>query len=69
MKDDAHREAIGSIGGPNGMVSRADWDGVCAALGCAFVSVPESNVMVCTLGVIDHSLWCSCILEALGEWC
>ena len=21
------------------------------------------------LGIIDHRLWCSCILEVLGEWC
>ena len=66
---DTCHEAIGSISGPNGTTLKADWDGVRAAPGRAFASVPESTVMDGTLGVIDHSLWCSCILEALGEWC
>ena len=30
---DAHHKAIGSISGPNGVTSRADWDAVNAALG------------------------------------
>merc|ERR1712238_640092 len=42
---DAHDKAIGSISGPNGVTSKADWDGVNAALGRVFVSVPESTVM------------------------
>merc|ERR1711879_813823 len=35
---DAHHKAIGSIGGANGVTSKADWEGVNA-------SVPESTVM------------------------
>merc|ERR1712071_175447 len=31
--------------GPNGVTSKADWDGVNAALGRVFASVPESTVM------------------------
>merc|ERR1712194_229885 len=42
---DAHHKAIGSISGPNGVTSKADWDGVNAALGRVFASVPESTVM------------------------
>jgi len=42
---DAHHKAIGSISGPNGVTSQADWDGVNAALGRVFASVPESTVM------------------------
>merc|ERR1712160_153244 len=41
----AHHKAIGSISGPNGVTSKADWDGVNAALGRVFASVPESTVM------------------------
>lgn len=41
----AHHKAIGSIGGPNGVTSRADWDNVNAALGRVIASVPESQVM------------------------
>merc|ERR1712157_186490 len=37
--------AIGSVGGSNGVTSRADWDAVNAALGRVFASVPESTVM------------------------
>jgi len=42
---DAHHKAIGSISGPNGVTSKADWDGVNAALGRVIASVPESTVM------------------------
>merc|ERR1712203_317721 len=42
---DAHHKAIGSISGPNGVTSKADWEGVNAALGRVFASVPESTVM------------------------
>merc|ERR1712153_126215 len=38
-------KAIGSISGPNGVTSKADWDGVNAALGRVIASVPESTVM------------------------
>merc|ERR1712178_517126 len=41
----AHHKAIGSIGGPNGVTSKADWEAVNAALGRVFASVPESTVM------------------------
>merc|ERR1711981_865046 len=41
---EAHHKAIGSVSG-NGVTSRADWDGVTAALGRVFASVPESTVM------------------------
>merc|ERR1711988_1494259 len=42
---DAHHKAIGSIGGANGVTSKADWEAVNAALGRVFASVPESTVM------------------------
>merc|ERR1712060_19619 len=42
---DAHHKAIGSISGPNGVTSKADWEGVNAALGRVIASVPESTVM------------------------
>merc|ERR1712072_768196 len=42
---EAHHKAIGSASGGNGVTSRADWDGVTAALGRVFASVPESTVM------------------------
>merc|ERR1712071_45637 len=42
---DAHHKAIGSISGPNGVTSAADWDEVNAALGRVFASVPETTVM------------------------
>jgi len=42
---DAHHKAIGSISGPNGVTSQADWTAVNAALGRVFASVPESMVM------------------------
>jgi len=42
---DAHHKAIGSVSGPNGVTSRADWDSVNAALGRVIASVPESMVM------------------------
>jgi len=42
---EAHHKAIGSISGPNGVTSRADWDNVNAALGRVFASVPESMMM------------------------
>jgi len=42
---DAHHKAIGSVAGPNGVTSRADWDNVNAALGRVVASVPESMVM------------------------
>merc|ERR1712014_374879 len=41
----AHHKAIGSISGPNGVTSKADWEAVNAALGRVFASVPESTVM------------------------
>jgi len=41
----AHHKAIGSISGPNGVTSRADWDAVNAALGRVFASVPKAKVM------------------------
>jgi len=42
---EAHHKAIGSISGPNGVTSRADWDNVNAALGRVIASVPEDKVM------------------------
>merc|ERR1712147_618802 len=42
---DAHHKAIGSIGGANGVTSKADWEAVNAALGKVIASVPESQVM------------------------
>merc|ERR1712087_771205 len=42
---DAHHKAIGSISGPNGVTSKADWEAVNAALGRVVASVPESTVM------------------------
>ena len=42
---DAHHKAIGSVKGPNGVTSRADWDNVNAALGRVIASVPEKMVM------------------------
>merc|ERR1712243_348402 len=42
---DAHHKAIGSISGSNGVTSKADWEGVNAALGRVIASVPESTVM------------------------
>jgi hypothetical protein len=42
---EAHHKAIGSISGPNGVTSRADWDAVNAGLGRVIASVPESMVM------------------------
>merc|ERR1712048_973185 len=41
----AHHKAIGSISGPNGVTSKADWQAVNAALGRVFASVPEATVM------------------------
>merc|ERR1712153_45821 len=41
----AHHKAIGSISGPHGVTSAADWDEVNAALGRVFASVPETTVM------------------------
>merc|ERR1712056_63744 len=38
-------KAIGSISGPNGVTSKADWEAVNAALGRVFASVPEASVM------------------------
>merc|ERR1711979_74786 len=42
---DAHHKAIGSISGSNGVTSKADCEGVNAALGRVIASVPESTVM------------------------
>merc|ERR1712151_729907 len=42
---EAHHKAIGSVGGVNGVTSKADWEAVNAALGRVFASVPESSVM------------------------
>merc|ERR1719160_550916 len=42
---EAHHKAIGSVSGPNGVTSKADWEAVNAALGRVFASVPESTVM------------------------
>merc|ERR1712217_524336 len=42
---DAHHKAIGSVGGANGVTSKADWESVNAALGRVIASVPESTVM------------------------
>jgi len=42
---EAHHKAVGSVSGPNGVTSRADWDNVNAALGRVFASVPESMTM------------------------
>merc|ERR1712150_244576 len=42
---EAHHKAIGSIGGANGVTSKADWEAVNAALGRVIASVPESTVM------------------------
>jgi len=41
----AHHKAIGSISGPTGVTSKADWEAVNAALGRVFASVPEASVM------------------------
>merc|ERR1712107_955739 len=38
-------KAIGSISGPNGVTSKADWEAVNAALGRVVASVPEATVM------------------------
>ncbi|CAE7554658.1 unnamed protein product, partial [Symbiodinium microadriaticum] len=40
-----HHKAIGSISGPNGVTSRADWDEVNAAPGRVVASVPKAKVM------------------------
>eukprot|EP00971_Amphidinium_carterae_P000317 6749-Amphidinium_carterae.1 len=40
---EAHRKAIGSVSGPNGMTSQADWENVEASLGRVIASVPEST--------------------------
>ena len=47
LKDaaEAHHKAIGSISGPNGVTSRADWDAVNAAIGRVVASVPKAKVM------------------------
>ena len=42
---EAHHKAIGSVSGPNGVTSRADWDAVNAALGRVVASVPKAQVM------------------------
>ena len=42
---EAHHNTIGSISGPNGVTSRADWDAVNAALGRVVASVPKDKVM------------------------
>merc|ERR1719336_1407550 len=42
---DAHHKAIGSVSGPNGVTSKADWEAVNAALGRVVASVPEATVM------------------------
>merc|ERR1711972_112939 len=42
---DAHHKAIGSVSGANGVTSQADLEGIVAALGRVFASVPESTVM------------------------
>eukprot|EP00933_Yihiella_yeosuensis_P041254 TRINITY_DN3566_c0_g1_i1.p1 TRINITY_DN3566_c0_g1~~TRINITY_DN3566_c0_g1_i1.p1 ORF type:complete len:208 (+),score=54.45 TRINITY_DN3566_c0_g1_i1:70-624(+) len=42
---EAHQKAIGSISGPNGVTSQADWEALNAALGRVIASVPESTVM------------------------
>merc|ERR1719192_345219 len=42
---DAHHKAIGSIGGPNGVTSKADWEAVNAAIGRIVASVPQDTVM------------------------
>merc|ERR1719245_1546014 len=42
---DAHHKAVGSVSGPNGVTSKADWEAVNAALGRVIASVPESMVM------------------------
>merc|ERR1712217_877415 len=42
---DAHHKAIGSVGGANGVTSKADWEAVNAALGRVIASVPESTVV------------------------
>lgn len=42
---DAHHKAIGSISGPNGVTSKADWEAVNAAIGRIMASVPEKTVM------------------------
>ena len=48
---DAHRRAIGSISGPNGITSKVHWDGVTAALNSGCAPVLESTIMDCTM-------WC-----------
>jgi len=42
---DAHHKAIGSVSGPNGVTSEADWAETNAAIGRIVASVPESMVM------------------------
>lgn len=50
---EAHHKAIGSISGPNGVTSRADWDAVNAALGRVVASVPKEKVMAVYNSVKD----------------
>eukprot|EP00439_Symbiodinium_sp_Y106_P059913 s3152_g8.t2 len=42
---EVHHKAIGSISGPNGVTSRADWDSVNAALGRVVASVLKEKVV------------------------
>ncbi|CAE7432466.1 unnamed protein product [Symbiodinium sp. KB8] len=50
---EAHHKAIGSISGPNGVTSRADWDAVKADLGRVVASVPKAKVTAVYDAVMD----------------
>merc|ERR1719464_2497637 len=63
---DAHHKAIGSVSGPNGVTSRADWDSVNAALGRVIASVPESMVMDVYNSVSAITSVTSCIWLFIG---
>ena len=64
---DAHHKAIGSISGPNGVTSRADWDAVNAALGRVVASDPKDKVMSVYDG--HHRPQSASLHEVLGERC
>ena len=66
---EAHHKAIGSISGPNGVTSRADWDAVNAAIGRIVASVPKAKVMaVLRFSDSHHGPRSASLHEVLGEW-
>ena len=70
LKDaaEAHHKAIGSISGPNGVTSRADWDAVNAAIGRVVASVPKAKVMAVYDSVNSHhGPRSASVHEVLGE--